>query len=119
MPVNSVARARMTHRCTISRSTATGSTAYAPQPSPTWANLATGVPCFGWSTVRSEQIDPERTEVREDARVMLRSGTAVTEKDRIVDIVDRLGAPVLSGSHEVIGVLVKATHIEALLKAHR
>jgi hypothetical protein len=89
------ARARMTLRALVERDPTQQPGASAdPYGNPTvpeaFATLAT-IPCWAWSSSRTEQTTTARTIVVEELRIMLPRDSAVTELDRVRKITDRAG----------------------------
>jgi hypothetical protein len=104
----------MTQRALVQRGSASARDSGNPGPL-AWATHIASLPCWLYSSIGREAVDPERTTVVEDIRLLVPTGTDITERDRVNGIVNRLGESVLEDVMNIRSVLLKRDHLEVLL----
>lgn len=109
------ARGRMVHRAAVERNTASGTDDYGHPVAPVFEALAT-VPCFAWSTSRTEVVDGGKYAKVESLKMLLPLDADVTEADEIAGVTDRQGNTILDGRLKIEGLQRKHRHFEATLQ---
>lgn len=109
-----MARSSMTHRADIENNTATGTDAYGNPIAEAWVSLST-LPCRAYTKVRKEVIDGDKTVLVEDLKALFPIKAAVTEKNRIANIKDRLGAVLFAGPLSIRVIQRRGNHMELSL----
>jgi len=109
------ARARMTQRVTIQRATSVTDDFNQPGVQ-TWSDLAT-VACWSWTTTEAELVGGGRTAVATQLWAIVPRGTAVTEQDRLRDVVDRRATVIHAGVLNIEAVINRRDHLQLALRA--
>lgn len=86
------------------------------QPGPkTWSTKTASVPCWAWSTTRSEVVDEDKIAVVEGMKMIVPLGTSIDERDRVNGIADREGAAIFTGIFDVEAVQRRPGHIDVTM----
>lgn len=109
------ARQAMTHRAHVQRDTNAVDDDWGQTEPPVYTTHIAELPCKFWTTSRSETRDQVTTVVA-ISRLMIPKDADVNERDRIVDIRDRLGNVIENGPFNVRTVEYKQTHRECTLQ---
>lgn len=115
--VATVVRSRMTYRAQVQRQVPGGTDAEGYPLPPSWQQLHAALPCYPWQVARLQQVTPTHSVVLSDTRLVVPKGTDIREGDRLVGVVDRLGAAYLPDYHDVDAVVPRQTHVELLVRA--
>jgi hypothetical protein len=105
----------MTMRAIVERDIQAHKDAYRGKLPPDWLPRPT-LPCFVWSDRREEVVDASRTVVMQHARGMFPVKQDLTEKDRVVEVRDRIGRVLFAGPFDIRGLERKEGWIEAGLR---
>lgn len=109
------ARQRMTQRALVQRATSVTDD-YGNPGSATWATHIASLACWLWSQVEREVLDTRKSAVVEDLRMIVPSGTDITEKDRINGVTDRRGDVVRAGILVIESVVNRRSHLELVVR---
>lgn len=110
------ARSTMTLRCQVERDAA-GVDVEGNPAAANWQQHIASLACRFWNTTSEREIaDGDRIVVGEDLRLLVPVGTDVLERDRVVNVVDRLGASILPGALNIRAVVRRTHHLELTLQ---
>lgn len=113
-------RARMTYRAKIERDNgALPRTAWNQKAGPSWGTHLASLPCYVWveNRAQGEVIGPGAGVVAmQEVRMVVPRGTDVTERDRVVNVLDRRGQTYLAGTFNIRSVAPRADHLELMLE---
>lgn len=104
----------MTHRAHVQRDTQGTVDEYGQYEPAVWVTHIASLACKFYTSSRMEQV-AQTTQVVSTVRLMIPVNADVSERDRIVDIRDRLGAVIETGPWNVKSVEYKRSHRECLL----
>jgi hypothetical protein len=106
----------LTHSCTIQRDANAGTADAFGQPNPpSWQNHLASLPCRTQAAAGREAVANTTTVVViEDVRLVVQSGTDVTEADRVSSVTYR-GDEIQAGPLTIRAKLVHQDHIELVL----
>ena len=111
------ARGRMIMRATVERPTS-GTDAWGNESAPTWSvHPSNPIPCWAWVKSAREIIDGDKVATVRDFRLMMPSGTDITERDKIANISDRMGAVLFPGPIGIDTVERQPGHLELMLQS--
>ncbi len=109
------ARSKYIMRCNLQADGATASDDWNNPVEPAWATSVADVPCWAYLKTRKVIGDDGKTALIQDLRLMVPLDTAVTEDNRIDNIVDRLGTVLFEGPYSISSVERHVTHLQLIL----
>lgn len=112
------ARGAMNMRAAIERDANAGMTDPGGQPvPPDFQPHLSGLPCRTWFEQREEITqDIRKNIVIEERRMVVPLATDIIEDDRVVQVTDRLGSEIFSGSARIESVGRRQDHLALLLQ---
>jgi hypothetical protein len=112
-------RSRMTRRANLERNTTSGDDAWGQPLPPTWTPMPPPVPCWLYTTAKREIVQNQGILVVEDIRAWFPLDADVQHGDRLAMVTDRLGQTLWPGPLEILTVIRRPDHVEALLERHQ
>jgi hypothetical protein len=113
------------HRARIERDVSTGSQdPFGNHPPSDWQPLHDDLRCRYYVQARTgarEIADADKTAVVVGAKMIIPSGTDVTEADRVIEVrdSDEVGTVLTSRPHNIQAVILRRDHLELILKEIR
>ena len=106
----------MTNRALVERDSATENDDHGLKGVASWATHLTALACYAFQKARTEIVDGVKTVVISELRLLVPSGTDITEDDRVNGITDRAGSTLFAGLFAVEAVERFDTHLEVRLQ---
>lgn len=110
-------RQAMSYRALVQRDTGGGTDPDGGPLPPSWTTHIASLPCYLWADAEVEAVSADRTAVVTDWRMVAPKGTDVTERDRVAEVRNRIGAVIMARPMQVRTVMPRPDHLELQLQA--
>lgn len=84
-----------------------------------WSQIASDIPCTAWFSSGDTQGNTDRVVPVEGRKINVPRSTDITEGDRIIGVVDRLGNTLFGGTMRVELVAPRRSHLEISVQEFR